>query len=110
MSVGAGEVGFWFSLSFCCRASSSAASLRKLFEDFVRESRLLRFVDDFVLFGLVSSFDLEALSPSLPVKDFKEIELRVFLCNDLCPSPLVLGRFPSLDFFGGFRVWLCWFC
>ena len=78
-------------------------------EDFGRERRVARFVDDLVFFGLLDldSFDFVTLSVSLPAKDFNEIELSVFLCSDLNPSSVVFGRFPSLDFFGESGGWVC---
>jgi hypothetical protein len=101
--------GLRFSLSLRARASSSAASLRRFLEDFGRDSRLARLVDDFVFFGLLDlvSFDLDDFSVSFPARDLREIELNVFLCNDFKPSSVELGRFPSLDFFGEDGCWSC---
>ena len=101
--------GLRFSLSFRARASSSAASLRRFLEDFGRDSKLVRLVDDFVFLGLVDliSLDLDGFCASFPESDLREIELNVFLCNDFKPSSPVFGRLPSLDFFGEEGGWFC---
>ncbi len=103
MSIGDDDVGVLFSLSLWLRASSSAACFPRFFADFGRERRLERLVDDFVFFGLsgLGSNDLGAFSDSFKCSALREIALNVFLCNDLGLSSLVLGRFDSLDFFGG---------
>jgi hypothetical protein len=98
VSAGDADSGFRFSLSFCCRASSSAC-FRRFLEDFGRDRSVARLVDDLVFFGL-DSFDLDTLSVSFPAKVLKEIELSVFLCSDFDPSSVVFGRLPSLDFLG----------
>jgi len=66
-----------------------------------RESKVARFVDDFVFLGFGGfSLDFAAFSESFPARDFNETELNVFLCSDFGASSVVAERFPSLDFFG----------
>jgi hypothetical protein len=106
VSAGDDDNGLRFSLSFCCRASSSAC-FRRFLEDFGRDRSVARLVDDLVFFGL-DSFALDILSVSFPARALKEIELNVFLCSDFDPSSIVFGRFRSLDFLGDDGGgWLC---
>lgn len=109
--MGEESAGLRFSLSFAVRASSSSACFLRLFDDLGRDRRVAKFEVDFVFFALMepASLAFDCLLPSLPDKDFNEIELNVFLCNDLYPpSSLVVGRFPSLDLFpGDGGGWLC---
>jgi len=98
VSAGDDDNGLLFSLSFCCRASSSAC-FRRFLEDFGRDRNVARLVDDLVFLGL-DSFDLDTFSVSFPAKALKEIELSVFLCSDFDPSSIVFGRLQSLDFLG----------
>lgn len=77
--MGEDSAGLRFSLSFADRASSSSACFLRLFDDLGRDRRVAKFDVDFVFFALM----VDCLLPSLPDKDFNEIELNVFLCNDL---------------------------
>jgi hypothetical protein len=75
--------GVRFSLSLSNCASGTAAVLR-FFADLGRDNRLARLVDDFVFFGFpgLPSFVFACLSVSLPVRDFRDIVLLVFLGED----------------------------
>jgi hypothetical protein len=73
-SVGDVSSGVRFSLSFPTRRSCLAASFFRFFDDFGRERRAARFVDDFVFFGFSESF---------PAIDLSDMVLLEFLWSDL---------------------------
>lgn len=94
--------GVWFSLSFSGRASPGTTPVLRFLVDLGRDSRVARFVDDFVFFGFSRSlsFVFDCFSVSLPVRDFKDMALLVFWGEDLASLSFMNWPPSSVDFLG----------